>query len=134
MVGRYGVRSVFVASDSEEVVEEAREMLGSGIDVVSLAGKHRNLMFDSNLYIEFRMQMGLTDRRAVTESSLLDLMLLSHSDYFIGTFSSAFSAVAYELSVASKGYMPPYISLDIPWKPFLPFDTDPDVSMQNPLG
>ena len=27
------------------------------------------------------------------------------------------SAVALELSFASKGYMPPYISLDIPWRP-----------------
>jgi hypothetical protein len=44
-------------------------------------------VFDSNLYIEFRVQMQLVDRRAVTHSSILDLLLLSECDYFIGTLS-----------------------------------------------
>lgn len=57
------------------------------LHVMSLAG-HVKDVFDSDLFIEFRMQMALTDRRAVTESTLIDLMLLSQADYFVGTFSS----------------------------------------------
>lgn len=40
-------------------------------------------------------------------------MLLSDSDFFIGGFSSHFSRLVLELSVAKKGYIPPYVSLDL---------------------
>lgn len=54
-------------------------------------------------------------RRLVAESTILDILILSECDYFIGTLSSHFGALAYELSYANKGYHAPYISLDYPW-------------------
>ena len=37
----------------------------SGMEVVSLSGLDRESLFASDLYIEFRVQMGLVDRRQV---------------------------------------------------------------------
>ncbi|KAJ1467258.1 hypothetical protein T484DRAFT_1986816 [Baffinella frigidus] len=101
------------------------------MEVVSLSGLDRASLFASDLYIEFRVQMGLVDRRQVAHSTFVDLLLLAECDYLVGTFSSAFSAVALELSISRKGFVPPYISLDIPWKPFRPYQPHPGVSMQN---
>ena len=60
--------------------------------------------------------MATMDRRLVAETTLLDVFLMSEADYVVGTLSSHFGALAYELSVARKGYHPPYISLDFPWR------------------
>jgi len=56
----YGTKSVFIATDSADVVTRAREEL-EGMTVLSLAGEDREI-FHSNLFIEFRMQMSLMDR------------------------------------------------------------------------
>uniref|UniRef100_A0A7S1HK44 GT23 domain-containing protein n=3 Tax=Hemiselmis andersenii TaxID=464988 RepID=A0A7S1HK44_HEMAN len=61
------------------------------------------------------MLMATMDRRMVAETTLVDILLLSQCDYFVGTLSSHFGALAYELSWANKGYHIPHISLDHPW-------------------
>ena len=40
----------------------------------------------------------------VAETTILDIFLMSEADYVVGTLSSHFGALAYELSVASKGF------------------------------
>ena len=76
--------------------------------------------FHSNWFIEYRMKAALEakdanviDLELVADSSVLDLLLLGESDYFVGGFSSHFSRLALELSVANKGFVPPYVSLDL---------------------
>ena len=64
-----------------------------------------------------RTRMGLLDRRAVADLTLMDLEMLADAHVLVTQFSSAFSLVALELSVARKGYVPPFLSLDGPWWP-----------------
>lgn len=117
MVRRYGVTKVFVATDDPEVVGEARAMETEidGVNVMSLDVDRR--MLTGDWFLEFRTQERGGSVRAgdVTASALLDLMLLSECDYFVGSFASHMSRLAYELIVARLGYFPPYSSVDYPW-------------------
>ena len=42
-------------------------------------------------------------------------MLLARCDFLVGKFSSGLFRAAYQLAVAQKGALPPYLSLDAPW-------------------
>mmetsp|Transcript_32499 Transcript_32499/g.73021 ORF Transcript_32499/g.73021 Transcript_32499/m.73021 type:complete len:119 (-) Transcript_32499:1006-1362(-) len=46
---------------------------------------------------------------------LIMIVVGAEADYFVGTLSSHFGSLAFELSVATKGFVPPYISLDFAW-------------------
>jgi hypothetical protein len=61
-----------------------------------------------------KVLLGQTDRNAVATASLVDLLLLSRCDYLIGQFSSHFLKAAFQLSVAEKGFVPPYVGIDGP--------------------
>ena len=49
------------------------------------------------------------------KTMLLDLVLMSEGDVFIGGFSTNVARAAYEIMVARKGCYPPFVSVDIPW-------------------
>jgi len=61
-----------------------------------------------------KVMLGQTDRNAVATASLVDLVLLSRCDYLVGQFSSHFLKAAFQLSVAEKGFVPPYVGIDGP--------------------
>lgn len=63
--------------------------------------------------------------------TLLQLWVINLMWLTLECASAAFSAAAFELQVARRGSFPPYSSLDITWKPFLPFQPHPLVSMQH---
>jgi hypothetical protein len=54
------------------------------------------------LTLSLSLSLSLTHTHTVADSTVLDLMLLSTCDYFIGGFSSHFSRLVLELSVAHK--------------------------------
>jgi len=56
---------------------------------------------------------------------------LRYSVYLLYWYKSANTDTVFTLSFAEKGYMPPYISLDIPWRPFRPFTPYPSLSVQH---
>jgi len=116
MATKYNVSRVYVASDSAEVIDKLHEMG----DMQVLHMPLDRSMFDSQWWIDHRAAYGLVDRKQVAESALLDMLMLAACDYFIGTFSSHFSMSAFEISAYNKGHVPPYISVDCPWKPARP--------------
>ena len=82
-----------------------------GVDV-----KRNFLQSDTNY--DLAMRIGVLDRRMAADSALLDLFLLRECDYLILQLSGEFSRLALELNIASKGYLPPFISLDTySWAP-----------------
>ena len=112
-----------------EVLGPAKASADTGWDVVPQAVVHTgvpfewvHLPFDRALFaasdwaVELKLLMATMDRRLVAETTVLDILLMSEADYVIGTLSSHFGALAYELSVSSKGFHVPYISLDFPWR------------------
>ncbi|EKX54315.1 hypothetical protein GUITHDRAFT_99792 [Guillardia theta CCMP2712] len=106
MVMKYEVSTVFLATDSAQALEQ----LKSNFDFETLHAPVDRSLFDSRWWIDHRAAFGVVDPMQVGESALMDLLLLSECDYFIGTFSSHFSLAAFELSTFKKGYVPPYVS------------------------
>eukprot|EP00961_Rhodomonas_salina_P217373 2937618-Rhodomonas_salina.1 len=47
-------------------------------------------LFESSLFIEYRLMLGYVDSKAVTDATMLDLFLLAQADYFVGGFGSHF--------------------------------------------
>jgi hypothetical protein len=44
-----------------------------------------------------------------------DIEILARADAFVGTFTSALNCAAFQLSYARKGYVKPFVSIDIAW-------------------
>jgi hypothetical protein len=112
MARKYKVKRVFLACDDAEAAEAVKTQ--SGLDVTML-DLDREKMFAGKWFIEYRMAYGATNTAQVAESTMIDLFLLRECDYFVGTFASQFSRLAFEMMVAYKGYVPPYASVDYPW-------------------
>jgi len=103
----YGVRTVFVASDNADIIIELRQ-LHPEVDWLTLpqrrhAGELKGTL-PQVINPILRTRMGLIDRRLVAEASLVDLLLLRDCDYFIGQFSSAFSLLVRNITVASPPF------------------------------
>ena len=111
MRDRYGVSRVFLATDDPAVAEAAQA--AAGLEILQLSLDRQ--VFAANWFLEFRAQLGLVSAQAVTESALVDLLLLAEGDMFVGTFASHLSRLTFELMVARRGYFPPYASVDYPW-------------------
>mmetsp|Transcript_7633 Transcript_7633/g.25898 ORF Transcript_7633/g.25898 Transcript_7633/m.25898 type:complete len:542 (-) Transcript_7633:985-2610(-) len=112
MKRRYGVTRVFVCTDDPAVIEQLALLTDFHFVFVPF---DRKLFSASDWAIELKLLMATLDRRLAAESTVLDILLLAEADYFVGTLSSHFSSLAFELSVANKGFVPPYVSLDFAW-------------------
>ena len=55
------------------------------------------------------------DRFDETRSMVVDLGVLAKADAFVGSLWSNVGRLAYELSAADKGCLPPLISRDVGW-------------------
>jgi hypothetical protein len=100
----YGVDNIFLVSDDANVMEQAATEPNFHIVWASgertPGGSHE-----------------ITETgHSVMVKVLKDILIASSCKYWIGTLSSNFGDVIWELMVArNHGTIPPYISLDIPW-------------------
>ena len=111
----YGLEAVFLSTDDEEVVEDATRWLRRhGMRVLNLPLDRS--VFESSWFIEHRMEAGALDAGVITDSMLLDLLLLRECDAFVGTLSSQMSRLALSLMAHRIGVIPPFVSVeDMPW-------------------
>ena len=113
MTRAYNTSAVFVASDDDDALQRLQRL--PGLDVMFVPQDRS--MLASHWYVEDRIRHGLLDAALAGESAMMDLFVLASCDYFVGTFSSHFGTLAFELMAAEKGYLPPYLSLDLAWAP-----------------
>jgi hypothetical protein len=112
LAAAYGISHAYVATDHSRIAKEGG-VVSETLRISRL--EFDRSMFDSNWFIEYRMAIGAVDKRAVAETALLDLFLMASCDAFVGGFVGHYSRLAFELMVASKGFVPPYVSLDLPY-------------------
>ena len=58
---------------------------------------------------------GAIDNFLEAEAVIVDILLLSEGDFFVGKFSSNIDRIAFSLIAARKQGVVPYVSLDSPW-------------------
>ena len=132
---RYNIWKVYLASDSSDAIAELKELLPEKVEIVYQAldreyleeGTHGcgSLVWRSLgpigrhvgcEWIEDKLaRASQEDKATQIRGVIVDISLLAEADAFVGTFTSALSRMAFQLSFAKKGYVKPFISLDIPW-------------------
>lgn len=113
----YGITRVFLATDDPAAVQEAQNLHPS------LHIAHVNMdrsELESDWFIEYRMQAARTsgasvDVQLLADGAVLDLFLLREAEAFVGAFSGHFSRLALELMVGYRGFVPPFVSVDVPY-------------------
>eukprot|EP00802_Teleaulax_amphioxeia_P004182 Tamp_04186.p1 GENE.Tamp_04186~~Tamp_04186.p1 ORF type:complete len:1115 (-),score=162.00 Tamp_04186:44-2914(-) len=139
MAARYKTRRVFLATDSPSVKDEL-EALAPHLNFVSISSFDRSSLEQSihhcakkhpgktddgltledgctgnDAWLEHRLGRGYVKQRELALATILDLILMSHADYFVGHFASNLSRLAYLLAVRHHRRMIPYWSVDGPW-------------------
>ena len=130
MKAKYGVKTIFLATDSEKVAAEAKSKYGGEFTIVqqemdrskfdldtrSEALKHLHPGWNTGPgNLDTIHAAGLSNSNVDVETILTDVELLAQADYLISAFSTNVARLAYELMVARRGCASPFISLDIPW-------------------
>lgn len=119
LAARCRVAGVVVATDSEEALEPLRAALAP-LSVRAVAGEARN----AGVAFSLLAQTHAVDVARYAREALRNLLLLARADALVGTFSSNFGRLAYELQLAAASeravgggtpaLLPP-ASLDFPW-------------------
>jgi hypothetical protein len=107
----YGVTTIYLATDNEEVINSLDRYPEFKFIFIPADRSHYN----DKVFIEDRLRAKKLDTKHEVLFSMADITLLSECDYFIGTLSSNFGRIAYELMMAKKNYYPPMVTLDIPY-------------------
>ena len=122
MKAKYNVTAVFIATDDERVIAEAKghERKHPGEFRFLLDDKWSSVRkkLSSDEYIEDRPELWGPNSalgHAVAMSALADVALLAAADFLILHHMSNLSRLAHELAAAARGFLPPFISLDGAW-------------------
>ena len=109
---RYGIRDIFLATESEEEIERASRMR-PGYRFIWLDYDRSMFPDISNTwhYIEDVPLFHPELARPLAISGILDLALFRDCHAFIGAFNSEFSVLAWLLMIGSRGALMPYVSL-----------------------
>lgn len=115
----YGSDTILAATDSEEIVANMSHYADWNWLIQDISRTKYDVKdeqeYKSGGHIPAKMTRGHEGSRDIPVESITDLSLLSLGSIFIGTFTSDFSRLAYELACARTvrmfQYMPPYVSL-----------------------
>ena len=111
MAGRYGFRSIFLATDDEVVLNDTRAWPQfQWLYLPDLnRGDLKTALWEENL-VKKRL-----DNYFEAKEVLLDVLLLAEGDAFVGKFTSNIDRIAFSLMTTRKQGLVPYASLDSPW-------------------
>ena len=119
LAARYGVRHVFLATDSEAVVGAARRRFArTGLALLyqkNVSVRARGDAAGGGGLIDNLLRNGKVDGYAEGWAAALDLLLLGESAALVGKFTSNLDRIAYALMSARGGCLRPYVSLDAAW-------------------
>jgi len=117
LVAQYGLRSVYLSTPSQSVVDSARA-LASQLNVAHapVTPTAARLAAHGLVRIEQGLVRGIVDAGREFQSYMVDMHLLSEGSAFLGSFSSNAARLAYSLmSSGGAGCLRPFLSTDINW-------------------
>jgi hypothetical protein len=121
MASKYGIRRIFLATDSALVLEQTRRYpqftwvwQSTNRSVFDLPQTMRELA-PHDRTIDYAHSSGIMDEVDNMHTMALDLLLLGEADAFVGGFTTGVARAAYELMASTKGCHPPFASVDVPW-------------------
>lgn len=121
MRARYGIRSVFLATDDAAVLAEATEAAAAaGLPLFASAAAPPPATADAPPPPLWDNVLDGTSKRAVDAAAAAagvvdDLAILSRCDAFVGKFTSNLDRIAYALIAAKSRCLKPLVSLDSLW-------------------
>jgi hypothetical protein len=111
---KYNLTHIYLATDSSDLLESPLEDTYPGWTFLYVRdmdrGGQRNLET-----VDFLLANDRIDGCKEARNSLLDILLLSECEVFIGKFSSNLDRLAYSLMYGRTGQYRPYVSLDNAW-------------------
>merc|ERR1711871_1216001 len=126
MRDKYGARTIFLSTDSAEIVEQTKGYP----EFTWLYQTFNRSHFDINLSerngkgdivqvktLDDCHRSGQCNYAADTYYMLVDLALLAQGNYMVGAFTTNVARLAYELMVAAHGgnCFPPFVTVDVEW-------------------
>jgi len=101
----YGIKDIFLVTDDHDVIEQAKTEPNFHIfwsrGTRSVGGSHEHSEVGHEVMVKV----------------LKDVLIASQCQLWVGTLSSNFGDIIWELMIARNfGVVPPYVSLDVPWK------------------
>jgi hypothetical protein len=111
MAKKYGIRSIFLATDDEQTLKDLANYPQFSWHVVPGLdrGETKKHKWEANL------RDGSMDNYAEAQAALVDLSLMAEGDAFVGKFTSNLDRIAFSLLVAKQQGLVPYVSLDSKW-------------------
>lgn len=115
LCGRYGIRHVFLATESADEVARAA---AARPEYTFLAVPHDRSSFPdiatSGRFIEEWSLDEPSLAATLAEAAIVDLAMFGECAAFVGAFNSEFSVLAWLLAVGGRGSVVPYVSLSRP--------------------
>jgi len=114
---KYGVASIFLATDDMAVIAEAKNSTEFNFMVRSSASPGFYSGVGAKEFVERRLARGDGDAGLVGWDAALDVEMMGRGNFFIGTLSSSLGRLGFMRMTGLQRYVPPFISLDFSWCP-----------------
>eukprot|EP00966_Prymnesium_polylepis_P226174 5231845-Prymnesium_polylepis.1 len=116
-----GITTIYIATDSEQVLAETRDYPQFKFLFLPNAtryGSHRRppaVIWDKLIARRAADAASVHENFVDAWTATIDMLLLARCHVFVGKFTSTFFRTAYALHSASCKCLAPFISLDAPW-------------------